>query len=316
MVKVIYGLDDEAAREAKSVVLTIGVFDGLHLGHRRVIETAVGEARRRGGTAALLTFDPHPRKVLHPLGAPPLLTSLEHRLKLMDGMGLDLCIVLRFDRGIADQSAREFVRTLLLASLHIAAVCVGPRFSFGRGREGGAALLKELGSSHGFSVVPVPGVEIDGARVSSTAIRAMVRRGELGRASRLLGRPYSIYGTVVRGKALGRKLGVPTANLRVEGELLPPPGVYTARVHIGEALREGVLNIDQAGNVEAYLFDFRSDIYGKKIEAIVGTFIREERAFPSLDEMARQIRCDIEIARGMLHNEPARIDRERGGTRR
>ncbi|MDD5556836.1 MAG: riboflavin biosynthesis protein RibF [bacterium] len=300
------GLGGDAARRARSVVLAVGVFDGVHLGHRRIIGTVVREAARRGGTAALLTFDPHPLAVVGTGRAPRLLTTIEHRLLLLGRLGLDLCIVVRFDRRLAALGPGAFVERRLARSLDLAAICVGPRFRFGRRREGTTALLRGIGARRGFDVVAVGGASIGGVRVSSTAVRRMVRRGEIARASRFLGRPYSIYGTVVRGKALGRALGVPTANIDVAGELLPPAGVYTASAAAGGgAPRPGVLNIDFDGGVEVHLLGFSGDLYGERLEIAVGRLLRRERRFRSAAALARRIRCDIEIAARMLHNHAA-----------
>lgn len=284
-----------------SVALTMGMFDGVHLGHRRVVETLVAEARRIGGSAALLTFDPHPRKLLGgEEGA--LLMSVEHRLRLLKGFGLDFCIVTAFDRAMARQEAGAFVTTRLLGAMRLRLVCVGEGFAFGSHRGGDVKLLRSLGAVHGFTVTVVAGVRVGGMAVSSTAIRRLIAGGEIGKASLLLGRPYSIFGSVVRGKALGRKLGIPTANLSAGGELLPPPGVYTVQAVRGDGLHCGVMNIDRRGCVEVHLFDFNDNLYGEQLELIVGKKLREEREFGSVKELAEQIRCDIAIARQMLHN--------------
>jgi riboflavin kinase/FMN adenylyltransferase len=231
-----------------------------------------------------------------------LLTSLEHRIKLLGETGIDICIVLPFDRRVAGEDPATFIVNHLLPRVNLRVVCVGPEFAFGARRSGDVALLRKLGRAHDFSVKAVKGVTIGGAPVSSTEIREMVRRGDIASASRFLGRPYSIYGAVVRGKALGRELGIPTANLSTEGVLVPPPGVYAARALCGKKRYDGVLNVDRKGGVEVHLFTLREYIYGEMIEIIVGKLIREERDFSRIDVLAAQMRCDIEIAKGMLHN--------------
>ncbi len=303
--KVIKGFKDREFEDAGAVALTLGVFDGVHLGHRRIVETLISEARRLNGTAALLTFDPHPRKLLYNNNGPRLLTSMEHKIHLLAELGLDYCIVLRFDREMAQETPTDFVVKRLLGSMNLKCVCVGPRFSFGCKRSGNAELLQGLGEKYGFYVRIVEGVRIDGVHVSSTVIREMVNSGDLKKASRLLGRPYSIVGRVVEGKALGRKLGIPTANLISEGEVVPPAGVYAVAVKRDEKLYRGVLNIDLKGCVEAHLLDFNETIYGKLIEVVFGEFIRSEKKFASRDDLVRQVRCDIEIAKEILHNEGA-----------
>ena len=298
--KVVNGLDDPALRKAGRVVLSIGVYDGVHLGHARVIGALVREAKRLKATPAVLTFYPHPRKVLGG-AAPALLTTREHRLALLGGLGVRLCVVLPFTRGVAAMDAEGFVRDCLLRAVDLAGIVVGPRFAFGRGASGTVGLLRRLGEARGFTVAVVDGFTLEGRGVSSTAIRRMVRRGELSEASRLLGRPYSLRGPVTRGKALGGKLGVPTANIALEWALLPPAGVYAARAAVGGKTHDGVLNIDTRGVVEVHLFDFSRDLYGKMMEVFVGARIRAERRFATDEALARQMQRDIAIARQMLH---------------
>ncbi|MCX6356928.1 MAG: riboflavin biosynthesis protein RibF [Candidatus Aureabacteria bacterium] len=300
MMKVVRGIDDGALHAAGSVALTIGVYDGVHLGHRRVIEVLHSLARRDNSATALLTFEPHPRQVTRGQSAPRL-TSIEHRLRLLDRCGLDFCLVVPFDAALAAEPAESFIARLATA-MRLRRICVGPGFVFGRRREGDSALLEGMGARYGFAVEAVPRVEVDGAPVSSTAIRHMVRHGDLERAARFLGRPYSLFGAVVPGKGRGGMLGAPTANLDVDGELLPPQGVYAARVLRSERSYDGVLNIGGGGEVEAHLFEFSGTLYGERLEAIMGGKLREERSFPDDEALARQIRCDIAIAKEMLHN--------------
>jgi riboflavin kinase/FMN adenylyltransferase len=302
MVKIVRGLDSGELRQAPSVALTMGVFDGVHLGHRKVIETVVSGARRMGGASALLTFQPHPRQVIGADEPLLMLTSLVQRIGLLDETGLDACIVLPFDRETAGEDASTFFVKRLLPAMLLRLVCIGPQFTFGARKSGDAELLRELGRVHGFAVEVIEGVTIDGIAVSSTTIRDMVRQGDVESASRLLGRPYSICGVVVRGKALGREFGIPTANVSVEGVLLPPPGVYVARISRGGRRYDGVLNVDFHGGVEVHIFSLQESLYGETIEIVVGKFLREERKFESEEELAAQMRCDIEIAKGIRHN--------------
>jgi riboflavin kinase/FMN adenylyltransferase len=306
--KVVRSLNSREVRQAPSVVLAMGVFDGVHIGHKKVIATVVREARRRQGTAVVLTFDPHPLHTIAGAGAPTLLTSIEHRLRLLSTLCLDLCIVIPFDGRMARLEARDFVVRRLLGSMDLSAMCVGPRFVFGYQRKGTVALLRKLGRQHGFSVIVEKGVRLGGMQVSSTAVRRMVRRADFSGASRLLGRPYSIVGDVVKGKALGRTLGIPTANVRTAGELLPCPGVYAVRVLHGARAFSGVLNIDFRGAVEVHLFDFRGTLYGEQVEVVMGKFIRREKRFARFNDLARQMRSDIAIAREMLHNDAVAPD--------
>ncbi len=299
--KVINGLEDPALAAAGRIVVSIGVYDGVHLGHGAVVAALLREARRLRAVPAVLTFSPHPRGALG--GAPPpLIVAEEHRLALLAARGVRLCIVLPFTRGIAAMDAAKFLRDRLLPAARVAGIVVGPGFAFGRGRRGGIRLLREAGGAHGFTVVVAGRGELGGRKVSSTAIRGLIRRGDLAGASRLLGRPYSLRGIVVRGKALGRSLGVPTANLDLPGVLRPPPGVYAARATVsGGKPRDGVLNIDCDGVVEVHLFDFSGDLYGRPMEVFPDGKIRPERRFRSRAALAERMQRDIAIARRMLH---------------
>lgn len=298
--KIVNGLDDPALGKAGCVALSIGVYDGVHLGHAAVISALIREGKRLGAVPAVLTFSPHPRMVLGG-AAPFLLTTLEHRLALLGGLGVRLCIVLPFTREVAAMGAGEFVRGLLLEAMDLAGIVVGPRFTFGRGRGGTVGLLRELGKARGFTVTVVGGLARGGRKVSSTAIRGMVRRGDFAAASRLLGRRYSLRGPVERGKGLGAGLGVPTANIALEGVLRPPAGVYAARASVGGKMHDGVLNIDARGVVEIHLFEFSQKLYGKTIEVFPAGRIRAERRFGSPGALARRMQRDIAIARQMLH---------------
>jgi len=300
--KVLRSLESEELRGVPSVALTIGVFDGVHLGHKKVIQTLLRAAAPIEAVPVVLTFAPHPRQVLGKGAQAKLLTSVKHRLRLMSELGVRFCIVLPFESVFAQQEATAFVTGRLLAAMNLKVICVGPDFVFGRGREGDVALLGKLGAEHGFSVEVVETAEVGGMPVSSTAIRKCVEEGQIEQASRLLGRPYSLLGTVVQGKALGRQLGIPTANISVEGELLPPAGVYSAQVVRRGRLYGGVMNIDRSGVVEVHLFDFCGSLYGEELDIVVGKMIREERDFPNTDTLAAQMRSDIAIARQILHN--------------
>jgi riboflavin kinase/FMN adenylyltransferase len=300
--KVVSGLVDKELQQAGAVALTIGAFDGVHMGHRRVIRELISEAGKLKGSTALLTFDPHPRKVLGNASEPLLLTSLEHKIQLLGELGIDYCIVMPFDEKVEREEPTDFVVRQLLGAMRLRVICVGPHFAFGRGRSGDTALLRNLGEEHGFAVRIVDGVTIDGIHVSSTTIREMVRSGELAKASRFLGRPYSIVGRVVKGKSLGKRIGIPTANLASEGEVIPPAGVYAAIVRCDRGEYKGILNIDWNNYMEVHIFDFRDTLYGEHLEITFGKCIREEKKFGSLEEMVKQIRCDVEIAKKMLHN--------------
>jgi riboflavin kinase/FMN adenylyltransferase len=311
--EIVTSLKNKKLAEAPSVVLTLGVFDGVHLGHRRVLDTVIGEAGRVDGTSAVLTFDPHPRRVLRGENEPKILTSVDHKLRLLADTGLDFCIILKFDREFSKQSASSFIENRLLPFVDLKEVVIGPRFGFGCERGGDVGLLRELGRRHDFTVKVLEPLIVDGVHVSATAVRELIERGELDRAGRFLGRPYSIVGKVVRGKALGGKLGVPTANLEAEGEVMPPAGVYAVCVLLRGRRLSGVLNIDFNGVIEVHIIDFNKDIYGETIEVVFHKYVREEMTFASLRDLVQQIRTDIEIAGKILHNGEdlcVKIDRE------
>ncbi len=297
----------DTLRDLGPAYLAIGVFDGVHLGHQAVIGRAVADSRREPGAAAVIvTFDPHPLRVLRPDGAPRLLTSTRHKFQFFADLGATHCLALPFDQTFAATPPQDFI-TALAASAHpLRQVCVGYHWSFGRGREGNLDLLTRLGDQHGFAVVGLPSVVVDGETVSSTLIRQAVETGELPKATRLLGRAFTILGTVVAGQQLGRKLGYPTANLAAHNEQFPPDGVYAVVARWQGATYPGVVNLGYRPTVaqpggerllELHLFDFDQQIYGDDVEVEFRAFIRPERKFASVDELRAQIARDAETAR-------------------
>jgi len=291
------------------VFLAIGVFDGVHLGHQAVILRALAAARRDGGSAVAVTFDPHPVRVLRPEQAPRLLTSTAHKLRLIRALGVTHQLVIHFDQAFAATPPEDFIRALVSAARPLRESCVGFEWSFGKGRAGNLALLERLGAELGFAEVGVPAVESDGEIISSTLIRRAVEHGELARAARLLGRDFTILGTVVEGERLGRKLGFPTANLSAHNEQFPPNGVYVVEARRGDRLLPGVANIGvrptvrNAGGerlLEVHLFDFDAGIYGEDLEITFRKFLRPEQRFGSLEELRGQIARDAQAARQFL----------------
>jgi riboflavin kinase/FMN adenylyltransferase len=291
------------------VFLAIGVFDGVHLGHQAVIGRAREDAERAGGTAVVVTFDPHPMRVLRPEQGPRLLTSTPHKIRLLRGLGIEHLLILPFDRTFAATPPEEFIRALAEACRPLREICVGHAWSFGRGRAGNLQMLNELGQTLGFAEVGVPAVEIDGQIVSSTSIRQAVQAGELARAAQLLGREYTVLGTVVAGQQLGRQLGYPTANLRAHNEQFPPDGVYAVEALWQHRIYPGVGNIGvrptvrEAGGerlFEIHLFDFHEDLYGEEIEARFRGFLRGEQKFAGVEELQAQIGRDSARARAVL----------------
>ena len=292
------------------VFLAIGVFDGVHLGHRAVIERALADAREAGGSTVVVTFDPHPVRVLRPDSAPRLLTSTPHKLRLIRALGVAHHLVIPFDPVFASTPPDEFIRQLAAAARPLRGICVGHQWSFGKGRAGNLEMLARLGGELGFEEVGVPAVQSDGRIVSSTLIRQAVESGDLAGAARLLGREYTILGTVVEGRRVGRTIGFPTANLSAHNEQFPPNGVYAVEVfQNGDAPRRGVANIgvrptvNYAGGerlLEVHLFDFEGSLYGTDLEISFRQFLRPEAKFPSLDALRAQIGRDAEAARAAL----------------
>jgi riboflavin kinase/FMN adenylyltransferase len=306
-VKVYYDLPPGAAAFSRTVV-TIGNFDGVHLGHRAILARVLKRARELDGQAVAVTFEPHPLKVLRPEMNLPLLTTPDQKLSLLAASGLDGVVVLPFTHELAAMLARDFVQQYFCERLQVREAVVGHDYRFGRGREGNIELLIEMGKNHGFTVQVVWAVETDGAVVSSSLIRALLRLGKVEEGARLLGRPYGVVGRVVRGKGRGAKLlGVPTANLRPENELLPASGIYAVRVRRGAETFSGVANIgtcptfdNQDLSLEVHLLEFQGDLYGENLEVHFVTRLREERRFPSIEALAAQIRADIHQARQAL----------------
>jgi riboflavin kinase/FMN adenylyltransferase len=285
--------------------LALGVFDGVHVGHQAVIGEAVAAAAAGGGLAGVLTFDPHPACVLGPQAGPcALVATLEHKARLVAGCGVGLFIPLRFDEAFARMEATEFLDQLLAAPIRTLAV--GEDWRFGRGRHGDVDLLRARATAAGIALAAVPTVLVDGERVSSTRIRQAIRDGSLAAASRMLGRPYSLCGTVEEGRKLGRTLGFPTANVAIGEVLTPPDGVWAVRVSIdGGPARPGIANLGMRPTVagtarllEVHVFDFSGDLYGREIEVEFVRFQRPEMKFASLDLLREQIAEDVRQVRG------------------
>ena len=291
------------------VFLAIGVFDGVHLGHQAVIRRALEDARAANGTAVVVTFDPHPVRVMRPQQAPRLLTSTQHKAQLIERLGVSELLVIPFTPELAALSPEAFVLALHAACRPLREICVGHTWSFGRDRAGNLELLKTMGDQLGFDEVGLPAVEIDGEVVSSTLVRAAVETGDLQRSSRFLGRDFTILGTVVRGDQLGRTIGFPTANLSAHNEQFPPNGVYAVEAVCEGRTLPGVVNIGVRPTIatasgervlELHLFDFTADIYGQDVEVVFRRFLRPEQKFAGLDALKAQIARDVADARRAL----------------
>ena len=298
----------ELSQLAGPLFTAIGVFDGVHLGHQAVISSSAKAARAAGGTPVVVTFDPHPAKVLRPQEAPHLLTATQHKIALIRDLGVEHLLVVHFDREFAATPPEEFVRQLVAHSRPLRQICVGHEWSFGKNRAGNLALLKKLGAENDFDVVGIKPVAVNSTVVSSTAIRAAVEAGDFGRATEMLGREYTILGTVKQGAQLGRKLGFPTANLSAHSEQFPPNGVYAAEAKLHGATFRGVANLGFRPTVaqakperllELHLFDLDRDIYGEDVEVRFVRYLRGEKKFASVEELAAQIARDVEKARAL-----------------
>jgi riboflavin kinase/FMN adenylyltransferase len=296
-------------------VLTMGNFDGLHVGHRSIMDTVVARARALSGDAAVYTFDPHPRKVLQPERAPGLLTTLEQKIELLAERGIDVVIVEPFTREFARTPPERFVRDIVYARLRPREVYVGYDFHFGRDREGSMRELTELGPRLGFAVTVIPEVTCAGQDVNSTRIRGLLEAGDVAAAAELLGRAYAVRGRVATGRRRGRALGFPTLNLALENEVIPAPGVYVSRAAFldpgrpsrGAAFgavtnvgRRPTFETGDAVHVEAHLLDFDAEAYGRRVELAFLARLREERRFPDADALREQITRDAEAARRHL----------------
>jgi riboflavin kinase / FMN adenylyltransferase len=285
--------------------LAIGVFDGVHLGHQAVISTSAEHARAVNGTPVVVTFDPHPEKILRPEAAPHLLTATPHKIALIRDLGVRHLLIITFDKKFAATEPEDFVQQLVNDSKPLREICVGHEWSFGKNRRGNLELLKKLGAQFDFNVVGIPPVTVNGEVVSSTTIRQAVEAGDLKKAAEMLGREYTILGTVVRGNDLGKKIGFPTANLSAHNEQFPPNGVYFAEAKLDRAVYPGVVNLGCRPTVssktervlEIHLLDFNRDIYGRDVQVRFIRYLRPEKKFENLEALAHQIEADVKQAR-------------------
>jgi len=291
----------------KKKILVIGIFDGVHIGHRRIISEAIREAKLRKTESVVITFDPHPLKVLKPGISVPSIVSASHRLRLICALGADICCVIRFTKKFARLTPEEFAKNILAEKFNASKVFVGENFVFGRNNSGNTALLKKLGAKYGFEVRTVPIVKVEGKAVSSTLVRSLIINGRLKEAAAMLGRPVSIYGTVVSGKKRGRLLGYPTANIDPHHEAIPPEGIYAVWVSCGGKRYGGALFIGKPSTfreeepvIEVHIFDFHEFIYHENIEVIFVKRLRGARKFSDHDKLIAQIRRDDVRARKIL----------------
>ncbi len=293
------------------VILTIGNFDGLHRGHKRVLRKVITRAREEGGTSAVVTFEPHPLKVLHPERAPQLIQTQSQKRDILAHLGIEILLEVPFTPEFSVMSAESFAR-LLAARLQPKEIYIGEDFRFGRGREGNIELLRALQGELGFIAESFPKLQAGGGDVSSSRIRKLLMEGRMEEAVHLLGRPYVVEGVVQRGDGRGRTLGFPTANLAIENELVPAHGVYAVAVDLGEpALLPGVANLGTRPTfdksevaVEVHCLEGGRDCYGHRIRCLFFKFLRPEVRFGSVAELKAQIALDVQASREFFSESP------------
>jgi len=302
---VIHFPEDARPSRWSQPVLALGNFDGVHRGHRKILERVRRVAGERGGTSVVMTFDPHPPRVVRPDKAPPLLMTKAQKLESIADAGVQGAAIVRFTAELSRWDPETFVRTVLVDWLHVSEVWVGANFLFGHDRSGNFSLLRVLGSRYGFKAEKIDPVRYKDFVVSSTRVRRLVSEGRVDEAGALLGHQYVVDGTVMRGDQRGRTLGFPTANLCTENELLPPHGVYATTARVGSVVHPSVTNVgtrptvDQSGRtvVETHIFNLDRDLYGQPVRIGFVQRLRDERAFESLDALRAQIDADCQRAR-------------------
>ena len=300
---------------APGSVVTVGVFDGVHIGHRKVIGEVVRRARRLGLASVVVTFDPHPSKLLRPSSAVPSIISLEHRIRLIRELGVDILVIVRFTGAFSRIGPAAFIRTIVAGRLSAREIVVSEKFYFGKGAGAGVGELRKIAAACGIRVRVVPPAKAFGAVAGSRLVRRLILAGDIRRAARLIGRPVSVLGTVVSGSRFGRVLGYPTANINPHHEVVPPSGVYAVTVRLGGRLFGGLLNIgtrptffsprDSEPQIEAHIFGFSGTIYGRDIEVHFIRKIRDEVKFNNRQDLVARIGRDAKAARRILKSEKA-----------
>lgn len=300
--RIFHGTDN--ASILRGTVLTLGVFDGLHLGHQRIMEKVVDRAEAIGAVPTAITFDPHPRAVLHPENAPPLLQTLDQRLANFEFLGIEQAIVIRFDKAFAAQNAETFLHDIVHERLQAKEVYLGKGFFFGKNRGGNIVLLRKMSRELGFFADEVSEVTLRGTRISSSKIRHLLAEGRVNLVRRMLGRPYGVEGQIVHGFERGRTIGFPTANLKPQNRVIPKFGVYATATLINNEWRKSITNVgvrptfedETAPSIETYVFDFDGDLYGDVLRVRFLHRIRDERKFNGIEELKTQIERDTKHA--------------------
>ena len=310
--RLFHGTDN--AKIARPTVVTLGVFDGLHLGHQLIMQTVVERAREIGAAPTVITFEPHPRALLHPESAPPLLQTFDQKIEALAVLGIEQTIVINFDQNFAQTRAEDFLRAVIAGRLHAKEVYLGYGFAFGHGREGNINLLRTVSQSLGFLADEVPELRLRGRRISSSRIRELLQEGKVNIARRMLGRPYGVEGRVVRGAERGASLGFPTANLHPQNRVIPRNGVYVTATLIDGQWRRSVTNIgtrptfgsDNESSLETFVMNWSGDLYGDVVRVRFLHRLREEKKFGSVAELKSQIERDVARAHDYFEHSAVR----------
>jgi len=295
--------NSELKNQVLRPVLTIGTFDGVHIGHQEILKRLIEVAKEIEGESLLFTFFPHPREVVFPNNhGLKMITSQDEKMKMLESLGVDNVLLFPFTKEFSNLSAEDFVKKILVDEIGISKIIIGYDHQFGNNREGNIALLKKLGIQYDFEVEEIPAQDIDNVNVSSTKIRKALEVGDMACVSQYLGRAFELNGTVVAGNKLGREIGFPTANIEIEDtkKMLPKNGVYVVRVYLGDKSFKGMMNIGfnpthnlkSETSVEVHIHDFNADIYGEKIQVEVLKKIRDEQKFSDLEELKVQLKKD------------------------
>lgn len=296
-------------RSYPNTVLTIGNYDGVHIGHQKILSMVLQKAQEIKGTSMVMTFDPHPVKVLAPERDIKLLTTSEEKAKLIKAMGIDVLLFINFNKEFANMLPDDFINTVLVEKFQVREIIVGTNYAFGRHKKGTIELLRRRGEKYGFEVKAVRQVMVHGNVVSSSAIRSLLLKGAVYEASKYLGRAYSIEGSVIKGKGRGQNLlNIPTANITTPVEIAPKEGVYAVKVGLKGKIYDGVANIgknptfgNQEVSYEVHLFNFSGNLLGQNLRVCFIDRIRGERTFPDVPSLVKQIRQDMESAREILN---------------
>jgi len=304
--KTLYGFKGLKGNISPSVV-TVGVFDGVHIGHKKIITQLLKTAKRDNLKPMVVTFNPHPAKVLKKRGKILMLSSLQHRLRLLKELGVELCVVIEFNKRFLEKDAELFLSDILVKKLDMRKLVIGDKFSFGREQLKSAASLRKISNKLGFRVKVIRSKRYHRAAISSSVIRRLIEKGKLNTASRLLAKPVSVLGTVIHGRKRGRIIGFKTANIDPHHEAIPPSGVYAVYSRVGRSIYKSVLNIgtrptfnEKDPSIEAHIFDINRNLYGKDIEISFVKKIRPERKFADEDALRRQIIKDSLIAKRLF----------------